>query len=99
MSLNNMYHELCHRYIHGHEENTKSAIPTLYKSAFFILQNLHYLRTEKFVGTKIDLLAELKGSDREVLARSLAYSKGESFDFHDSYERLFDWCQQTLRNV
>ena len=45
MSLNNLYHEICHRYIHQDTQKNEAALPFTYKGAFFILQNLHYLRT------------------------------------------------------
>jgi predicted nucleotidyltransferase len=99
MSLNNMYHELCHRYIHGKTENTENALPFLYKSAFFILQNLHFLQIGNYIATKKDLLACLNGSDKEVLSRAMAYSEGKTFDFQESYRLIFQWCQMSLRNV
>ena len=43
ISLNNLYHELCHRYIHATSEENTKRLPFSYKSAFFILQNIHFL--------------------------------------------------------
>ena len=99
LSLNNLYHELCHRYIHGKMENTENALPAIYKSSFFILQNLHYLRTGEFAGTKSQLADKLTGRDRDVLVRAMAYADGAAFDFSGSYQLLFEWCQESLQSV
>lgn len=99
MSVNNLYHEICHRYIHGAAEANRECLPFTYKAVFFILQNLHYLRTGIFASTKIELLALLEGTDRDVLAHSMALGRGESFDFNHSFRLLFRWCQDTMANL
>ena len=99
MSLNNLYHELCHRYIHSTPERNAAALPGTYKGVFFILQDLHYLNTGVFVPTKAELLTQLTGKHRAVLVRSLAYAQGKSFDFRESFELLLSWCQETLQTV
>lgn len=99
MSLNNLYHELCHRYIHADRTTNEDALPFTYKGVFFILQNLHCLRTGSFIGTKAELLEALKGADRAVLDRAMAIKRGEAFDFADSYALLFNWCRDTLQSI
>ena len=99
MSLNNLYHELCHRYIHADRAANEAALPFTYKGVFFILQNLHCLRTGNFVGTKAALLEVLEGKDREVLARSMAMKQGEVFDFGESYALIFSWCQEKMQEI
>ena len=99
MSLNNLYHELCHRYIHADRAANEAALPFTYKGVFFILQNLHCLRTGNFVGTKATLLEVLEGKDREVLARSTAIKQGEAFDFGESYALIFSWCQEKMQEI
>ena len=96
MSLNNLYHELCHRYIHGNRMQTAEALPGMYKSAFFILQNVTYLRLGDFAQTKQMLLSLLTGKDREVLTRAMHF---EEMAFEENFQLLFDWCQETLRNL
>ena len=98
-SLNNLYHEICHRYIHTDQAHNIQALPFTYKGAFFILQNLHYLRSGEFAGTKAELLERLDGIDRVVLERLMAYSRGENRDFAESFELLFHWCQETLHSL
>lgn len=99
MSLNNLYHEICHRYIHADRDANEAALPFTYKGTFFILQNLHYLRSGEFISTKAQLLPLLTGKDRAVLERALTMKNGEAFDFEESYGLLFSWCQEALRTV
>lgn len=97
LSINNLYHEICHRFIHADAAKSVSHLPGTYKSVFFILQNLHYLRTEVFAATKAELLSLLEGMDREVLKRSIELNQGKLFDFSESFELLFTWCQSTIK--
>ena len=99
MSLNNLYHELCHRYIHADRDTNAQALPFTYKGVFFILQNLQELRSGTFHGTGGELLKVLEGSDRAVLERSMAMKRGESFDFDESYDLIFRWCRDTLQTI
>ena len=56
LSVNNLYHEMCHRYIHGDHDRTVSILPQLYKGTFFILQSLYYIAHGRYVATKAELL-------------------------------------------
>jgi len=97
MSLNNLYHEICHRYIHAGEEKNSAYLPGSYKSVFFIIQTIYYLRTGEFVSTKKELLSKLTGQDREVLQSAVSYP--ENVSFRTSFEMLFYWCQNTLASL
>lgn len=99
ISLGNLYHEICHRYVHASREKNIAAIGAACKSVFFILQNVHYLDSGVFLGTKRELLEELSGRDREVLDMAISLGKGESFDFDEAFARLFAWCQETMERV
>ena len=96
VSVGNLYHELCHRYIHASRETNQSHLAMTCKSVFFILQNIHYLKTGRFVATKRELLEALEGEDREILTLSLRLSEGESLDFDNAFAELLRWCQGTL---
>lgn len=99
LSLNNLYHEICHRYIHKNMSKNIASLPYTYKSVFFILQNLHYLRTGQFIGTKVELLSLLNGNDRDVLNCSINLSNQKEYDFQKCFELLFAWCQETLQSL
>ena len=99
ISLNNLYHEICHRYIHAGPERSAEALPGTYKGVFFILQNLYYLRHGEFITAKAELLPLLDGNDRAVLQRALELGSGITHDFADSFQLLFTWCQESLASV
>lgn len=96
LSLGNLYHEICHRYIHAPAEQNIAALPGTYKQVFFILQNLHFLETGSFIGTKKELLAVLSGQDRQVLEASVALGSGRSFAFEEAFALLYSWCREAL---
>ena len=97
LSLNNLYHEICHRYIHAEPARNIAHLPYTYKSVFFILQNLYYLRHGLFIGRNADLLNLLSGKDYEVLRCAIDLNNGLSVNFQDSFTLLFTWCQETLQ--
>lgn len=99
MSVGNLYHEICHRYIHKPVERSMEALPFTYKAVFFILQNMYYLKTGEFIGTKNALLSALSGKDKRVLETALAYGRGEEADFDSAFELLFSWCRETLYSL
>ena len=89
LSVGNLYHEICHRYIHAGLDTSKARLPGTYKGVFFILQNLHYLNHGHFIGTKAELVQALSGKDRAILERSMSMSNGMEVDFEDSFKLLF----------
>lgn len=99
VSVNNLYHEICHRYIYAGQERSKVCLPGAYKSVFFILQSLYYLEHGKFIATKAELLPLLSGSNAAVLERAMLLKNGEAFDFAESFALLFAWCQDTLKGI
>lgn len=99
MSLSNLYHEICHRYIHAPMARNVEALPGTYKAVFFILQNLHYLESGCFIGTKKDLLTAVSGKDRLVLETAIALGEKKPFDFDQAYDLLFSWCGETLVKI
>ncbi len=96
LSLNNLYHALCHSYIHADREAFNADLPLLYKSAFFILQNTHYLETGEFVQTKSELAEKLCGEDKEIMEAVIALGNGATIDFDAHYSKLFTWCQRNI---
>lgn len=99
MNLGNLFHEICHRRIHADMEQNVQALPFTCKGVFFILQNLHFLRSGQFITTKKALLSALSGQDRAVLERTLSLSNGAEYDFDSAFSLLFSWCQSTLASL
>lgn len=99
LSLNNLYHEICHRYIHADRECNVSRLPITCKSVFFIMQHLVYLSSGNFVQTKRELPEYLKGEDRAVLELSLSLRENTDFDFDRAFSLLFNRCRSVLLRI
>lgn len=98
-SLNNLYHEICHRYIHADREHNVSKLPITCKSVFFILQHLYYLKSGHFIPTKRELLACVRDEDKTVLELSISVQQQKDFDFDRAFSALFCWCQRALAQL
>lgn len=93
LSLGNLYHALCHRYIHADREKNAAAFRGTCKEVFFLVQNLHYLESGAFVLTKKALREAVSAEDRTVLELS---ELPDGFDFDHAFGMLFDWCQRAF---
>lgn len=99
LSIGNLYHELCHRYVHASAEDNRSKLPFTCKGVFFILQNLYHLRTGIFCNTKQELLLQLSGDDLAVLQLSLQRAPKNAEDVDAAIALLLGWCRQTLAGL
>lgn len=99
ISINNLYHEICHRYVFSNKISNIENLKYSYKNVFFILQNLYYFENKKFIKTKSELLDLLEGKNREVLENSILLDKEKEYDFDKYFELLFTWCQDTLIKI
>ena len=93
LSLGDLYHELCHRYIHADREKNVRAFRGTCKSVFFLIQNLHFLESGSFVVTKRDLKELVSEADRAIL--ELAELPDE-YDFDTAFRQIIRWCQHTF---
>lgn len=98
-SLNNLYHEICHRYIHADREKNMAKLPITCKSVFFIMQHLYYLDSGYFIPTKRELLECVQGEDKAVLELSLSLQNKVDYDFDQAFSVLFHWCQNALARI
>ena len=94
LSLGNLYHELCHRYIHADREKNIAAFRGTCKGAFFLIQNLHYLESGSFAVTKRDLIKQVSEDDRFVLEAAELPD-----DFDTAFRLLFSWCQNAFVRI
>lgn len=99
VSLGNLYHEMCHRYLHADRKKNYHKLPMTYKNVFFILQNIYYLKTGVFCRTKKELLCILDANDKKIMEMSLEVNSNEPYDFEEAFEQLFLWCQKSLRKL
>ena len=96
LSLGNLYHELCHRYIHADREKNMAAFRRTCKSAFFLIPNLHFLDSGSFAVTKRELKDQVSEEDRAILEMA-EYPDG--FDFDAAFRRIFRWCQRAFVRI
>ncbi|MBR3357860.1 MAG: nucleotidyltransferase domain-containing protein [Solobacterium sp.] len=96
LSLGNLYHELCHRYIHSKKEKNISAFLRTCKSAFFLIQNLYYLENGCFILSRKELKEAVSKEDRLILEFA---ELPDDFDFDQAFAALFAWCQRTFIRI
>ena len=96
LSLGNLYHELCHRYIHADRDKNTAKFRGACKGVFYLMQNLHFLESGRFVLTRKELKEEVSAEDRRVL--ELAELPDE-FDYEQAFSVLFSWCQRAFMRV
>lgn len=99
LSLNNLFHEICHRYVHADRERNIIKLPITCKSVFFIMQHLYYLSSGNFVQTKRELLECVQDEDKAVLELSMSLQNGNDYDFDRAFSVLFNWCQNALSRI
>lgn len=97
LSAGNLYHELCHRFIHTDIENSIRKLPQMVKSVFFIMQNLHYIESGSFCATKNELLSELEGEDKKLFETLLNISNSSDYDFDSVFEALLGFCRRAMK--
>ena len=96
ISLGNLYHEFCHRYIHGGREKSIQKFRGSCKAIFFLLQNLHYLESGNFVLTKKNLKEALSEKDRQILMMS---ELPDDYDFDTAFNETIQWCQEVFDRI
>ena len=96
LSLGNLYHELCHRYIHAYRERNIAAFRGTCKGVFFLMQNLHYLESSRFIITKKEIKEAVSDEDRRVLELA---ELPDRFDFDQAFSVLFAWCQSVFTRL
>ncbi len=96
LSLGNLYHELCHRYIHADRDKNTAKFRGTCKSVFYLIQNLHFLESGRFILTKKELREAVSAEDRRVLALT---ELPDGFDFGPAFSAQFEWCQRAFARV
>ncbi len=96
LSLGNLYHELCHRYIHADRDKNTAEFRVTCKSVFYLIQNLHFLESGRFLLRKKDLKAAVEKEDRLVLELT---DLPDGYDFDQAFSFLFAWCQRAFVRI
>lgn len=96
LSIGNLYHELCHRYIHADSEKNRIRFRDTCKGMFFLLQNLVYLETGIFAVTKKELRSLVSEEDRIMLSMT---DLPDEFDFDRMFRFAFEWIQNAFIRI
>lgn len=96
LSLGNLYHELCHRYIHADRDKNTAKFRRTCKSVFFLIQNLHFLESGHFILRKKALEEVAKPEDRLILELT---DLPDGYDFDQAFSFLFAWCQRAFARI
>ena len=96
LSLGNLYHEICHRYIHADRDKNTSMFRSTCKSVFYLIQNLHFLESGRFILSKGELKEAAAEGDRVVLEMA---ELPDGYDFDRAFSELFTWCQRAFARI
>ena len=96
LSLGNLYHELCHRYIHENRDKNTAKFRRTCKSVFYLIQNLHFLESGHFILSRKDLKAAASEEDRLILELS---DLPDGYNFDQAFTSLFAWCQRAFVRI
>ena len=96
LSLGNLYHELCHRYIHENRDKNTAKFHRACKSAFYLIQNLHFLESGHFILNRKDLKKAVAKEDRIVLEMA---ELPDVYDFDQAFFSIFTWCQSAFARI
>lgn len=94
-----LYHACCHSAVHN--PNQISAIRGLCKSAFFLLQAIHFLSSGEYIHSKQELFALLEGDERELVRISMnwdACSAALLAEPDTYFELLLGWSGKILNS-
>jgi len=97
ISASALYHACCHAAVHSPFEIGE--LKGMYKSAFFLLQALHYVRCGVYVRTKKELLPKLDEDEYNILEISMNWSaySGTILEKPDDYFKLMlSWSAAIL---
>ena len=95
-SLGNLYHELCHRYIHADREKNVAKFRGSCRLLLFLIQNLHFLESGRFLLTRRELKEAISAEDRRVLELA---ELPDGFDFDQAFALLLAWCQRSFARL
>ncbi len=97
-----IYHAVCHRYLYS--EDLKAGVEKLrenYKKAFFIMQEMVFLNTHRYVNTKKEMLTYFDKETRDILYNSMMwdYLKQDRATRPECYFIwLVEWSSKVLKH-
>ena len=102
ISVANLYHAVCHLYIYGNPTTKLENLKGAYKSTFFILQMLYYLKSGEYIHTKSELLHRLNGIEQKILLTSIEWNNLDLEYIENPnpfFELLIIWSSEILTTI
>ena len=96
--VGDIYHQLCHLYLHDRCGCTREDLRQAYKAAFYVLQNKYYLQQNLFILDAHTLLSALSGRDQQIMQLWLMLREDTLVDEAEAYNSIFLWCQEQLHD-
>ena len=95
MGVCNIYHGCVHNMLH---EKSEEILKGLYKASSFVVQAIAYKQTGHYVKFQTQLLQVVSVEERRIIETFLRYKNGESVDFNEACNTLFEWSQKWIKN-
>ncbi len=95
-----LYHSTVHSFVHS--SDYPQDLQNLYKMTFFILQAKYFIKTNKYIPTKKELINYLKDTDKKILNTCInrnAISNMTQPEIEKLYNQLINWCSRNLINI
>ena len=96
LRLGDLYHELCHRYIHADRDGNTAGFRGTCKSVFYLIRDLHFLESGHFVLSRKDLKEAVAKEDRLILGFT---DLPDGYDFDRAFSSMFIWCQRAFARI
>lgn len=92
-----LIHLLTHSYLYAALEDRPGILKEAYKSAFFVMQAVTYLKTGTYCTTKKQLLENLEGQEKSLIAAGLDFPAWlAQHSEKQGFEMLLDWARETM---
>lgn len=98
ISSENLYHSTVHSYLYS--QNRHGDLINLYKSVFYILQGIYYLKSGNFLRTKQILAEVIDEQDREIFEICLNRNNISGIDLIEIerlYSILISWSRDNIK--
>lgn len=102
IGASDIYHAVCHTYVHADPKDQAGALRDLYKKAYFVLVQAHFLHTGVYVGTRKALTRAMAGKERRILeiGNDWERCKADRDENPDAFfELLLEWSGSLIRTI
>jgi hypothetical protein len=101
-TVSGLHHYTAYLYLSGDAAARADALQGVYKSFFFAMQLVRYLRTGVYTRTKKELLPMLSGNEAELLRRGMDPDSYEGRKRHDPdalFQDMLTWTGSVMREL